>query len=195
MLDGVNDMAFAKGSKQGGFVYATVENADSVDSPPANWGDSEAGKFEETMDDGTKVSKWRCYGSMTYAGFKSYVYAALPRNDLRVQAALGWIRKNYTLEENPGLGGNGMYYYYVAFARALNAWGEPTLDIPTTSKDADGKEVTKIEKHDWGNDLVDRLAKLQNEDGSFKSLDKRWMEDNPELITAYALIALRQVGR
>jgi hypothetical protein len=33
---------------------------------------------------------------------------------------------------------------------------------------------------------------MQNEDGSFKSVSKRWMEGNPDLITAYAVIALRQ---
>jgi squalene-hopene/tetraprenyl-beta-curcumene cyclase len=184
MLDGVNDMPYAKGSKQGGFIYATVENAESVDGRA---GQSSAGTIEETMDDGTKVSRLRCYGSMTYAGFKSYLYAELPRDDQRVKAALGWISRNYTVAENPGMGRSGLYYYYVTFARALHAWGAPELDVVT----ADGK----TEKRDWANDLIDRMATLQNEDGSFKSVDKRWMEEDPVLITAYAMIALREAGR
>jgi hypothetical protein len=31
---------------------------------------------------------------------------------------------------------------------------------------------------------------LQEPDGSFKSVDDRWMENDPVLITAYSLIAL-----
>ncbi len=183
MLDSVNDMPYANGSRQGGFVYATVENAESVEGRA---GQSQAGTIEETMDDGTKVSRLRCYGSMTYSGFKSYLYADLPRNDQRVQAALGWIRSNYTVAENPGMGTSGQYYYYVAFARALNAWGSPRIDTKAT----DGQPHAR----DWANDLIDQLATMQNADGSFKSVGKRWMEDDPVLITAYSLIALREAA-
>lgn len=183
MLDSVNDLPYADGSRQGGFVYATVENAESVEGRA---GQSQAGVIEETMDDGTKVSRLRCYGSMTYSGFKSYLYADLPRDDKRVQAALGWIRDNYTVSENPGLGPSGQYYYYVAFARALNAWGEARIGV----KSSDGT----TRQHDWANDLIDQLATKQNEDGSFRSVGKRWMENDPVLITAYSLIALREAA-
>lgn len=181
MLDEVNDMPYADGSHQGGFIYATAPNAAAL-SVDGGLGQSQAGEIEETLDDGTKVSRLRAYGSMTYAGFKSYIYADLPRDDIRVTAALDWIKRNYTVEENPGLGKQGLYYYLVTFARALDAWGQPTLDIPTD----DGT----TELHDWANDLVDRLAELQNEDGSFEIVHQRWMEDQPVLITSYALIAL-----
>jgi hypothetical protein len=36
---------------------------------------------------------------------------------------------------------------------------------------------------------------MQNEDGSFKSIEKRWMEANPDLITAYALESLCEAMR
>lgn len=187
MLDSVNDMPYADGSRQGGFVYATVENAQSVDGRA---GQSMAGTIEETLDDGTKVSRLRAYGSMTYAGFKSYLYADLPRDDERVTAALGWISRNYTVEENPGMGTDGLYYYYVTFARALRAWGQERIDVAAPS----GAEPGKTEPRDWANDLVDRLAALQNPDGSFKSVDDRWMENDPVLITAYSLIAVREAA-
>jgi len=183
MDERVNDMPYAKGSRQGGFVYATVENAQSVEGRA---GQSFAGTMEETLSDGTKASRLRAYGSMTYAGFKTYVYAELPRDDTRVKSAFDWIRRNYTVAENPGIGSNGVYYYYLVFSRALKSWGEPTIKTLT----ADNKPGPE---RNWRADLVNRLGELQNEDGSFKSLDKRWMEDNPDLITAYALIALRQV--
>jgi squalene-hopene/tetraprenyl-beta-curcumene cyclase len=182
MDDRVNDLPYAKGSRQGGFVYATTENAQSVDGRA---GQSMAGTIDETLSDGSVASRLRAYGSMTYAGFKSYLYAEIPKTDIRVTAAYDWIRRNYSVAENPGLGTDGMYYYYVVFARALRSWGSPTI----TLLDA-GNAPTGVERN-WRADLIDRLAELQNDDGSFKSVDDRWMENNPVLITAYALIALR----
>jgi squalene-hopene/tetraprenyl-beta-curcumene cyclase len=123
---------------------------------------------------------------MTYAGFKSYLYANLDRDDPRVQLAYDWIRRHYMLEENPGMGMQGYYYYLLTFSRALDAWGLPTIEIYTE----DG-----VETRDWANDLVDQLAKQQNPDGSFKVEHPRWMEDNPVLITSYALLALQEAIR
>jgi len=179
MYDAVNDMPYADGSKQGGFIYSTSVNKDDVGG-----GQSQAaGMIEETLDDGTNVSRLRAYGSMTYAGFKSYIYAGLKKDDLRVLAAKDWISRHYTLEENPGAGLDGLYYYLVTFARAMEAWGEPQLEVRLPS----GETALR----DWRADLVERLSRLQNEDGSFRSVDDRWMENDPVLITAYALIALQ----
>src|SRR5439155_4675213 len=44
----------------------------------------------------------RSYGSISYAGLLSYIYASLKRDDPRVLAVFGWLRKNYSLDENPG---------------------------------------------------------------------------------------------
>jgi squalene-hopene/tetraprenyl-beta-curcumene cyclase len=185
MYDAVNDRPYADGSKQGGFIYATAENAQTVGQ-----GQSQAGTIEETMDDGTSVSRLRAYGSMTYAGFKSYLYADLAPDDPRVTAATGWIGRNYTLEENPGAGTDGLYYYFVTFARAMDAAGQRDGTSVRVDTLAVEKPDGTTEERDWANDLIDRLAALQNEDGSFKSVDDRWMENNPVLISAYALIAL-----
>ena len=181
MHDDINDMPYADKSKQGGFIYATSQNKDTVGS-----GQSFAGEVEESLDDGTRVSRLRAYGSMTYAGFKSLIYAKLRENDPRVRAAQEWISRNYTLEENPGLGTDGMYYYYLTFARALDAFGQERIPVQSGQNS---------EMRDWANDLIDRLAVLQNEDGSFRSVDDRWMENDPVLITAYALIALQHAVR
>lgn len=181
MDDRVNQMPYAKGSRQGGFIYATAENKDTVGQ-----GQSAAGTIEETLDDGTKTSRLRAYGSMTYSGFKSLIYANLSRDDLRVKAAYDWIRRNYTVTENPGLGTDGMYYYYLTMARSLRAFGTPMI----SPVGADGAATPA---RDWENDLIARLGELQNEDGSFKSVDDRWMENNPVLITAYALLALQTI--
>jgi len=184
MLDQVNDMPYADGTRQGGFIYATTPDAQSVDSRP---GQSQAGSIEELMPDGTRVSRLRAYGSMTYVGFKSLIYADLAPEDPRVQAALGWIERNWTLDENPGMGGEGQYYYYAVMARALDALGRDTLEV----RDSEGRTRTVR----WRDELIAKLTALQNPDGSFRVIDDRWMENNPVLITAYALIALEIAGR
>lgn len=178
-LESVNDQPYAKGMNDGGFIYST-----SPDSANVGAGESKAGESDAGATTQPGVSGLRSYGSMTYGGFKSYIYADLDRDDPRVNAAYDWIRRNYTLDENPGIGNDGLYYYFITFARALDAWGLPTI----TTADEDGSNV---EMRDWANDLIARLSELQNEDGSFRSIDDRWMENNPVLITAYSLIALQ----
>lgn len=182
MSDKINDMPYADGSEQGGFIYATSPSGSELGA-----GESKAGL---TPGEGSAdvPRHLRAYGSMTYAGFKSYIYADLDRDDPRVTTAYDWIRRNYTLQENPGVGTDGMYYYFVTFARALDAWGLPYVE----TINPDGSEG---EARDWANDLIDRLAELQNPDGSFRVIDDRWMEDNPVLITAYALLALQHAVR
>lgn len=167
MLGESNGLAFAKGSRQGGFIYSPVAG-----------GESKAGTIG--IDGRPEL---RCYGSMTYAGFKSMLYAGLTRDDPRVKAALDWIGRYWTLEYNPNMpekqSRQGLYYYYHTFARALAAWGEPTV------KDRLGRA------HDWRRELVDKLASLQKPDGSWTNDADRWMEGAPALTTAYALLALQ----
>lgn len=164
-------------SSDGGFIYATSTDKDHIGVPETKAG-------QETIDKPGQgpTTVLRSYGSMTYAGFKSYLYANLDRDDPRVTDALKWIKSNYALDRNPGMpkevAQQGHYYYLVTFARAFKAWGRPTLVT------ADGKE------HDWANDLVDQLASMQNEDGSWTNEADRWMEGDTNLTTAYALLAL-----
>lgn len=165
----------------GGFIYAPSINKDHIHTPEskANQDQIDAG------DRGEPVSGLRTYGGMTYAGFKSLLYAELDRDDPRVVAALDWISKNYRLDVNPGMPEDvkvqGLYYYYMTMARALNAWGSSSVKV------VEGDETTQ---RDWANDLIDQLAKSQNDNGSWANTDKRWLEDKPDLATAYALIAL-----
>ena len=170
MSSAVNDQPFARGADDGGFIYTAANN-----------GESKAGTV--TTEKGE--TRLRSYGSMTYAGFKSYLYAGLSKNDPRVQAAFQWIQKYYTLDHNPNMPGQqslqGLYYYYHVFARALHAWGEPTI------KDAQGQV------HDWRAELCVKLRTLQNEDGSWVNPSDRWFEGNPHLVTAYSVLSLQTV--
>ena len=174
-----NKMFGDKIINDGGFIYSTSISSKLVGVPESK---ANPDQMKEAEENGKPVSNLRTYGSMTYAGFKSYLYANLDRNDPRVTAAREWIGKHYTLDCNPGLPEaqklQGLFYYYMTFGRALNAWGATTIDTP------DGER-------DWANDLVDALAKAQQKDGSWVNAASRWMESDPNLVTAYSIIALQ----
>jgi squalene-hopene/tetraprenyl-beta-curcumene cyclase len=170
-LSETNDQPWA--GDDGGFIYS-----------PADTRKGEGFAGEYTSPDGRRMI--RSYGSMTYAGLKSMIYAGLTKDDPRVKAAWDWIQRNWTLEENPGMRLNnpqmaqhGLYYYYHTLARALNAYDEPVIVDPQ------GNE------HDWRVEFVNKMASLQRPDGSFVG-DKKWMEENPVLVTAYVAIALAE---
>ena len=151
----------------GGFFY-------SISSSGA--GGSPAGRNQG----GPGAGGLRSYGSMTYGGFKSMLYAGVDEKDPRVKAALEWIRKNYTVAENPGMGTSGLYYYYYLFSKGLKASGIDELE------DESGK------KHDWRKELAEHLFTLQKENGSWiNPMTDRWMEGDPNLVTAYVLVALK----
>ncbi len=154
-----NTTKFSAKNPDGGFYYT-----------PADGGTSQAG---ETAGGGL-----RSYGSMTYAGLKSMIHAGLKPDDPRVKAALAWIRQNYGLKSNPGMGDAGLYYYYHTFAKALDAAGIDEL------VDAKGK------KHDWRSDLREEIIGRQQPDGSWVNENSRWLEGQPALVTAYALLSL-----
>jgi squalene-hopene/tetraprenyl-beta-curcumene cyclase len=122
------------------------------------------------------------YGSMTYAGIKSLIYCGVSKDDPRIKKAYEWIQKNYTLDRNPGMPKErsewGLYYYYHTMAKCLDTLGVDEV------VDADGK------KHDWRADLTAALAKRQKADGSWVNEQDHWMEGDPQVVTAYALMAL-----
>ncbi|MEX2176769.1 MAG: prenyltransferase/squalene oxidase repeat-containing protein [Pirellulaceae bacterium] len=155
-----NSTPFAAKNPDGGFYYT-----------PAAGGSSQAGQDETT-------GALRSYGSMTYAGLKSMIYAGVKPDDQRVKAAVGWLKKNYDLESNPGMADAGLYYYYHTFAKSLAALGE--------DKFVDDKGVA----HDWRKELIDELASRQRPDGSWVNENSRWLEGDASLVSGYALLAL-----
>jgi squalene-hopene/tetraprenyl-beta-curcumene cyclase len=154
-----NDQAWAGKINDGGFVYTAAQGGNSMAGKEGNGG-------------------LRSYASMTYAGLKSMIYAGLSREDPRVKAAFAYITNHYSLEENPGLGQQGLYYYYHTFAKTMSVLETPTIT------DAAGVS------HDWRTELMAALAKRQQPDGSWVNSADRFMEGDPNLVTAYALLAL-----
>ncbi|MDY7010156.1 MAG: prenyltransferase/squalene oxidase repeat-containing protein, partial [Planctomycetota bacterium] len=169
--EGTEGQAFVvRGADDGGFIYAVSQKD---------------GKFVGESKAGANRRGLRSYGSMTYTGFKSMLYADVARNDPRVRAAYGWIRKYWRLDSNPNMpeaqSKQGLFYYYHVFAKALRAWGQD--EIP---------DVRGV-KHNWREELIDVLAVRQKKDGSWVNKDEqRWYEGNPVLATCYAVLALQE---
>ncbi len=124
----------------------------------------------------------RSYGSMTYAGLLSLIYAEVDRNDPRVQAALQWASRNWSLDQNPGMGQQGLFYFYNVLAKALAVNGAAQITAPTGPVN-------------WRAELVKKLIGLQKIEagsghGYWVNAENRWMEADPVLVTAYTLLAL-----
>jgi len=106
------------------------------------------------------------------------IYAGVKKDDPRVKAAIGWLGKNYSVKQNPGMGDAGLYYYYHTFAKALDSLDQDVFE------DADGG------KHQWRQELLIELGSRQQADGSWVNENARWLEGEPNLVTGYALLAL-----
>jgi squalene-hopene/tetraprenyl-beta-curcumene cyclase len=148
---------------EGGFVYFP--------------GSSMAGERERA--DGSIAL--RSYGSMSYAGLLSFIYAEMDDTDPRLQAVRTWLKENYSIAENPGMGPQGLYYYYHTMAKALSLSGiEHILD-------KNGK------KRDWRKELALELLNKQSPEGYWLNENGRWWERDPVLVTSYAILALERV--
>ncbi|MEI6564675.1 MAG: prenyltransferase/squalene oxidase repeat-containing protein [bacterium] len=129
------------------------------------------------------VIVFRSYGSMTYAGLLSLIYADVNKNDPRVQSAFDWAAKHWTLNENPGMGDQGLYYFYGVLSKALAAYGRDS--IPAQDK----SQIF------WRAALTEKLIGLQKVDsktgfGYWVNSNNRFWEANDVLVTAYTLLAL-----
>lgn len=150
-----NDQKWA--GQDGGFVYSAS-------------GESKADEFTKRPHSS--------YGSMTYAGLKSYLYCNVSRKDPRTQSALRWITRHFSVKDNPNLGDAGLYYYYHTMSKALAVHGEKVI------VGSDGK------KHHWARELAGELLARQQRDGSWVNSNARWRENDPHLVTGFALISL-----
>lgn len=159
-LPATNPKASTDEANKGGFVYYPgFSHADPAEGPKA----------------------LRSYGSMTYAGLLSFIYADLKKDDQRVVAALDWLKKNYNLEENPGMGKQGFYYYLHLMTKGLTAAGVEELEL------ANGKKV------DWEMAVAKKVLDLQQGDGSWVNDNSRWMEKDPVLVTTYCVLTLELI--
>ncbi len=138
----------------GGFFYTT-----------ANGGESMAGTDEN--------GGLRSYGSMTYAGLKSMIYAGVSKDDPRVKAAVKFLQKNYSVDTQPGMG-QAAISFLQTMSKALKAFGADSFT------DARASRTLAQRSHSEA-----RFAAEEN--GSWVNSEARWMEGDPNLVTAYAL--------
>ena len=162
-----NTTKFAPLVNDGGFYYT-----------PVGEGESKPGKTEN--------GGLRSYGTMTYVGFKSLLYAGLKPDDPRVKAARKWIESHYTLDENPGMGQQGLFYFYHVFGKALSATGEKTL------KDADGNESRLASGLDCRAGQASSRGRLVGQPGG-RTLVRRRPEPGDGLFIA-GVVVLRLTG-
>ncbi|MGA2752015.1 MAG: prenyltransferase/squalene oxidase repeat-containing protein [Verrucomicrobiota bacterium] len=150
---------------KGGFIYEP--------------GESKAGAVTNA---GGRVAL-RSYGSISYAGMLSYIYADLKPDDPRVVAVYDWLRQNYTVDENPGMGQQGLYYYLLLMTKALAIYGVDQLPVNS------GQTL------DWRRQVAMKLMNLQKADGSWANENARWWEHDASLVTSYSLISLEILYR
>jgi squalene-hopene/tetraprenyl-beta-curcumene cyclase len=123
----------------------------------------------------------RSYGSISYAGLLSYLYAEVDRDDPRVKAVMEWLKTNYTLDENPAMGAQGYYYYLHLLTKALLAARVDTLRLEG------GREIR------WRDEVTRKLLQLQQPDGCWSNREERWWEADKNLVTAYVVLSLEML--
>ena len=151
-----NDQAWAKGS--GGFAY----------SP----------NIESKKTDTVEIEP---YGGATFAGLKSLIFCNVDQDDPRVQDAMRWVKRHFSVTEHPGMGQRSIYYYYYTMSKALTVLGIETLQLEN------GQNI------DWKEELAAELLKRQLKDGSWVNQNRKYMEGYPLLATAYALNTLNLI--
>jgi squalene-hopene/tetraprenyl-beta-curcumene cyclase len=155
----VEKMQNKSGETKGGFAYNTE--------------DPKSGAV--TNANGTVML--RAYGSMTYAGVLSMLHANLDKSDPRVRDAFDFATKFWSVNEHPGQGQQGIYFYFNIMARALSAATVDTL--PKASGDIR-----------WREEMIKKVLSLQKPDGSWVNDNNRWWENDPVLATSYAMLAI-----
>jgi squalene-hopene/tetraprenyl-beta-curcumene cyclase len=169
-----NDPAWEKAIK---FLQRSQNRSESNDQ---SWATNDGG-FVYYPGYSQVPDSTRSYGSASYAGIMSYSWANVKKSDERVQSVLRWIRSNYTVDENPGIADKALYYYYMVFAKALEAVDE---DVIVDSRG---------QRHNWREDLAKKLIALQNAEGYWVNSNPAEMQSNRVLVTSFTLMAAEAI--
>ncbi len=185
--DGRVDLDWAAARR---FIERVQNRPESNDQPWATDDPAEYGGFAYKPDSSMAGSvtnadgrvHLRSYGSMTYAGLLSFIYADVDKQDPRVQSAFDWSLRHFTLDENPGMDQQGLYYYFHTLAKALSVMGQDVLVLDRAGP------------INWREALIKKLLSIQRFEadgtGYWKNDEGRWWEADPVLVTAYSLLAL-----
>jgi squalene-hopene/tetraprenyl-beta-curcumene cyclase len=127
---------------------------------------------------------FRSYGSMTYSGMLALIYSHVSRDDYRVRSAFDWAAANWSIDENPGMGQQGLYFFYEILSRSLSASGRDL--IPRAG----------AEPVNWRVAVAGKIISLQKVDpkgGYWINENNRFWENDPVLVSSYALLALESL--
>lgn len=143
---------------------------------------------------GTDVAgriRFRSYGSATADGLRGLLLCGLPASHPRVQAAVAWLTANWSASEHPGAFAprlaadrDGLYYYWAASAaQALALAG------------SDRVLFWHFQPKPWADSLATELIRRQGTEGSWINPVVTMREDEPNIATSMALLALAEVRR
>jgi squalene-hopene/tetraprenyl-beta-curcumene cyclase len=162
------------GDSAGGFAYSPADAKAGMEKA-----DGKKPAATEAKPSKEKIVM-RSYGSITYAGLLALVYCELEPTDPRVRSTLDWASRHWTLEENPGVGDQGLYFFYNVIGRSLTAAG--IKEIPVAGED--GKTIN------WSDELIKKVSSLQKENGIWVNKNGRFWENDPVLSTSYSILSL-----
>src|SRR5205823_3339072 len=129
--------------------------------------------------------RFASYGSATCDGLRALIRCGLQRDDPRMLAAFGWLRRNFTVVENPGtfardretLRNSYFYYYCWSLAHAMQALGVREIETPAGLVS-------------WPRVLSKELLRRQQREGSWVNEYSDAKEDDPLVATPFAIAAL-----
>lgn len=162
------------GDSAGGFAYSPADAKAGMEKA-----DGKKTAATEAKPSKEKIVM-RSYGSITYAGLLALVYCELEPTDPRVRSTLDWASRHWTLEENPGVGDQGLYFFYNVIGRSLTAAG--IKEIPVAGEE--GKTIN------WSDELIKKVDSLQKEKGNWVNKNGRFWENDPVLSTSYSILSL-----
>jgi squalene-hopene/tetraprenyl-beta-curcumene cyclase len=120
------------------------------------------------------------YGSITAAGYYSYLVAGNDDRQPEVAAARAWMDHEYTIELNPRMAGKGLYYYLWTQTRALAMSGQDWV------VDGAGK------LHDWRAEVATVFMDIQLPNGQWPGNPQiGWREEEPEIAGIYAILSMQ----
>jgi len=169
----------------------TVKYVERMQNKPDSGPENAGGFFYNPTDPkaGTVTNAsgdvvFRSFGSITYAGLLAMVFADISSADVRVRSTFEWAERNWTLDENPGMGQQGLYFFYHVLTRGLGAAGKELIT------QADGEQLN------WKEAVAQKILSMQKIDpdnghGFWVNENGRFWENDPVLATAYCLLALQ----
>lgn len=150
-----------------------------LEIPPSTWKKAE-GWVSRTQtksggwDYNTIGGQWARspYGSMTATGIMSLRICGVPVEDQRIQRAVKWLERHYTITSNPGAY-SWHYYYLVALQRALDLY----------------PPVETLGGHNWYKEAVNYIVAHQEADGRWKGT---LLETGDVATTCLAILFLKR---